>query len=164
MKHFFKHPPMNLVFSSILSIVLINTLACKPSNPFIDTPISGAKVIDTSEQEIIFNKPFKPKKMINKICFEYSDKLTAEPISEPPKFSDGTTLQLTAVIVDQNDRKYELDHVENSVENYLCIRPKYDAWLNISKTDTTFVKLLIRSNRKINLLQIQWVSYDIWDI
>ena len=125
--------PAILAFSSILVIAFLTTLTCKPRDPFVYTPISGVVVIDTLEHEFIFDKPFKPKKMVNKVCFEYSDELSALEISQPPKFPDGTELKLTATIVDQNGRNYELDDIENSVEGYLCIRHRSDDWLDISK-------------------------------
>lgn len=145
-------------------LIMLMTFACKAGNPFIQTPISGAMVIDTKEQVIVFDKPFKPKKMINKICFGYSDTLVAKSISEPPKFSDGTSLKLTAIVVDQNSKEYTLSYIENSPQGNLCIRPENEDWFDVSKTNTTFIKLVVSSNRKINLSKIEWVSYDIWDI
>ena len=160
-----KRLPTRVLFTSVLLSALLNIFACKPSNPFAYTPISGAVVIDTHEQEFIFDKPFKPKKMVVKICFEYSDKLTTREISQPPKFPDGTVLKLTASVIDQKGRKYELSQVANSVENYLCISPELtNEWMDISKTNTVFIRLLVYSNRKLNVSKIQWVSYDIWDI
>lgn len=152
---------LNLAFLPFLLFMF----ACKTSDPFVSTPISDVVIIDTNEQEILFNKPFKPKKMVNKVCFEYSDKLIADKLgAKPPSFPDGSPLQLTAFVIDQNGKKYALDHIENSFENYHCILPQDKSWLEISKTDATLVKLLVRSNRKINLSKIEWVSYDIWDI
>ena len=158
-----KNKSVILVSSSILLITLLS--ACNRGNPFVETPIIGQTVIDTYEQEFVFEKPFKPNKQVNKICFAHSDNLTVDSISEPPKFSDETPLKLTAFIVDQNGRKYELNDIENSVENYLCIVPsEYGEWLDISKTKIVFIKLVVSSNRKVNMSKIQWVGYNVWDI
>jgi hypothetical protein len=152
------------LFLLFLQFLLVMS-ACKTSEPFVYRTISKGAIIDTNEQEIVFDSPFKPKKMVNKVCFEYTDNLIADKSGTlSPKFPDGLPLQLNVFVLDQNGRKYALDHIENSFENYHCILPSDKSWLEISKTNTTFVKLVVSSNRKINISLIQWVSYDIWDI
>ncbi|HEX8636839.1 MAG TPA: hypothetical protein VF692_02160, partial [Pyrinomonadaceae bacterium] len=80
--------------------VLIVMFACKPSNPFVHTPISGAIVIDNDEREIVFDKPYKPKKQVNEICFEYVGNLKIDAIEKPPLFADSTPLIITSYLVD----------------------------------------------------------------
>ena len=140
-------------------------VSCKPTDPFDRTPISGNVILDTQGQEFVFERPFKPRKQVVKVCFEYSDDLNAFSISKQPAFRDGTFLKLTGSVVDAKGRTYELSHVANSVENYLCLTPELtDEWMHISKRDVAFIKLLVHSNRKINITKIQWVSFNIWDI
>ena len=145
-------------------LILFTSFSCRFGPPFVATPITSNTVIDSEEKVFIFEKPFKPYKPINKVCFEYPDKLDATVISEPPKFPDGESLNITAYVFDQNGKRYELDYIENSVENYLCLRPDYDGWLKISDKDVSFIKLTVKSNRRIRMSKIQWVSYHILDI
>ena len=151
-----------ILFVSVAALSV--TVACHRRSPFVDTPISGAIVIDSASREIIFEKPFKPTKQVSKICFEYTDPLSVYDIAKAPQFGDGTNLRLEAKIVDRNGKSYDLDDIENSVDYYICLVPGSKDWLDISKTDTAFVKLIVRSNRPIHLSKIEWVAYNSWDI
>src|SRR5687768_14042454 len=91
----------------ILSVAFL-AMSCKPTDPFAVTPISGPVVIDTQQQEFTFEKEFKPRRQVVKVCFAYSDDLIAHSISERPYFGDGTPLNLTAAIVDTNGNNYSL--------------------------------------------------------
>jgi hypothetical protein len=58
-KNFSKLPPGIAV---VLSLAMILPLpGCKPADPFITTPITGPVVIDTTEREIVFEKPFQAR-------------------------------------------------------------------------------------------------------
>jgi hypothetical protein len=156
--------PIYLIAISLCFIMVSGAISCKPKDPFVTTPIIGPIVIDTAEQEIVFAQPYKPVKQVVKVCFAYADDLNAFPISKPPLFPDGVRLELTASIIDQHGSNYKLTHVENSVDNYYCISPRSDAWLKISESDTTFLKLIVRSNRRINISRIEWVQYNALDL
>lgn len=145
-------------------IVLLVVVACKPSNPFVHTPISDTIVIDDNERVIVFDKPYKPKKQVNEICFEYVDNLEIVAIEKPPLFADGTPLIITSYLVDHYNEKHELSNISKNAPNTLCFTPKnYGEWLDVSKREVTFVKLIVRSNRKIDLSKIEWNSYNAWD-
>jgi hypothetical protein len=153
------------LFNLVSLFVVISYFGCQKGNPFVHTKISEHVFIDSQEREFIFDQPFKPKKMINKVCFEYTDSLKPDKSGTKfPEFSDGTQLKLKAFVIDQNGKRYELNNIENAFDNYICVLPESESWRDISKTDTVFVKLLVHSNKKLNLSKIQWVSYNIWDI
>lgn len=153
-----------IVLVFFLALTLIGFSTCKPSNPFIHTPISGEIVIDNNEREFVFNKPFKPTRQVNEICFEYSENLKIDQITSPPKFADGKPLIITSYLVDQNGEKYETTSITRNGENYICFTPEnYVAWLDISKQNISFIKLFAHSNPKINILKIEWKSYNSWD-
>ncbi len=159
---------MNFIKSIVIFFFFALTFtgfsACKPSNPFVHTPISGEIVIDNNEREFVFNKPFKPTKQVNEICFEYSENLKISQIESPPKFSDGNPLIITSYLVDQNGEKYQTTHIKRNRENYGCFTPEnYVAWLDISKRNISFTKFFVHSNLKINISKIEWKSYNAWD-
>jgi hypothetical protein len=142
--------------------VLLNTFACEV-NKRIHTPISRETIIDTNEQEIVFDKPFKLKRQVVRVCFEYSDNLKISSYGDVPRFSDGTSLKLITSVVNQNGRKYELSKIGTSFENTICLEPELtDEWIFISKTKITFTKLLVYSNRKINISKIEWWEFNPW--
>jgi hypothetical protein len=154
-----------LMFRFILLISILTCVSCKLGNPFVHIPISGPTTIDNQERKFIFDKPFEPIKQVNEICFEYVDNLKVDSIPKPPVFPDGKPLIITSYLVDQNDKKYDLSEITRNRENYLCLTPdNYDEWLGISKQDVAFVQLFVRSNRKLDLLKIEWKSYNAWDM
>lgn len=102
---------------------------------------------------------------MNKICFEYSEKLKIDSITKPPKFPDGTPLVITSYLIDQNGKKYETNGISQNGENYICFAPEnYVAWLDISKQNISFIKLVVKSNPKIKVSKIEWKSYNAWDM
>jgi hypothetical protein len=155
-----------IYFISCVAIVVvsINLYACKPKDPFLETPISGETTLELEPKEFNFKKPFKPEKPMNKICFAYTGDLTSENISDPPKFRDGEELNIIATVVDQDGKQYQFDHITNSVDQYICLAPTSSGWLDINKRSVTFLKLTARSNRPINISKIQWVSYHPLDL
>ena len=160
---------MNFVKSRILIFLFILTLivffACKPSNPFVHTPISDAIVIDNGEQEIVFDKPFKPEKQVNEVCFEYPEKLKIDSITKPPKFADGKLLVIKSYLIDQNGEKWETNSITRNRESYICFTPEnYSDWLDISKSNISFIKLVVSSNPKIKVSKIEWKTYNAWDM
>ena len=156
--------PLILKFSSILLITLINTFACKPRNPFVHTEISGPITIDHSEKEITFERAFKPKKQANEICFRYSENLKIGLIKDPPKFSDGTPLVIDLHLFDQKDIRYEFSSISTNKEGTICFVPdNYNEWQEISTKQTLFVKMIVRSNQKLEVSKIEWESYNSWD-
>jgi hypothetical protein len=154
-----KSPIRGLFLTALLCMV-----ACKPSNPFIHIPISGEIVIGNNEQIIVFDKPFKPTKQVNEICFEYVGNLKIDAIEKPPLFADSTPLIITNYLVDNYNEKHELSNISKNLPNTLCFTPKnYGEWLNVSKKEVTFIKLIVRSNRKIDVSKIEWNSFNAWD-
>jgi hypothetical protein len=128
-------------------------------------PISESTVINNNQKEFPFSKPFKPSKQVNEVCFHYSGFLKVNEITKPPQFADGTPLIITAYIVDQNNENLELNSITRNGDNLLCLGPgNYKEWLDISKMNTTFVKLPVQSNREINISKIEWKTYNSWDI
>lgn len=93
---------------SLIVLAFTLLLDCKPRDPYTTIPISGPVVLDIDKQEFVFEKPFKPKKQANKICFEYSDYLSVPSISEPPRFLDGSPLVLTASVTDNKGQIHDL--------------------------------------------------------
>lgn len=153
-----------LVLCNLVVIASLFIVSCKPINPFSHTLISNNLVIDKVGQEIIFDKPFKPKKQVNKVCFDYFDKLKVLDISKPPVFPDETPLLITGYLVDKKGKRYDLDNISKNGTNYLCLTPEYTSeWLNIYKKDISFLKLYVSSNRKFNVSKIEWESYNAWD-
>lgn len=149
---------------ALLGVIILNPLSCKPSDPFVTTPVSGPIAIDATEQEIVFKDPYTPDKQVIKMCFGYTADLNAFPISQLPAFPDGTRLDIKASIIAQDGRTYTLTHVANSVDNYFCISPELTSeWMNIYKDKVAFVKLVIRTNRRIDFSRIEWVQYNSWD-
>lgn len=140
-------------------------MACKTGDPFETWKISGPTTIDSQGRDFTFEKPFKPKKQVIKVCIDYSDDLTVDSISEPPQFEDGVKLNLTAKLIDQNGTQYIADQIANSSKNYLCIRPELtNEWMNISKSKVSFSKIVLFSNRNITVNKIEWVGFNTWDI
>ena len=152
-----------LQFSVILFIIL-NVSGCKPSAPFVHIPISESTVININQKEFPFSKPFKPSKQVNEVCFYYSEFLKVNEITKPPQFADGTPLIITAYIVDQNNENLKLNSITRNGDNLLCLRPEnFKYWIDISKKNTTFVKLLVQTNREITFSKIEWKTYNAWD-
>jgi hypothetical protein len=84
--------------------------------------------------------------------------------ADPPKFADGTPLLITSYLIDNRNEKLELNSITRNGENYFCFVPEnYTEWLAISKKNASFVKLLVQSNRKINVSKIEWKTYNAWD-
>jgi len=153
-----------LQYALAISVIVAGFTACRSSNPFTHTLISKEISIDINDQEISFERAFVPKKQVSEVCFEYLDSLSASKIGEPPRFRDGQALDLTAFVIADDGSSYRLDHIVNSVDHYLCMSPNFDNWLDISKADKRFVKLIVRSNRQIHLSKIEWIAYDSGDI
>ena len=152
--------------SSIILFILINALSCKPSNPYVRIPISGSTIIDTNQKEFQFSKPFYPSKQVNEVCIEYTGTLKYEEkySMNPPKFADGTLLLIKLYLVDNSNEKVELNKITSFGRNDLCFVPEnYTEWLGISKKNASFVKLLVQSNRTINVSKIELKTFNAWD-
>lgn len=140
-------------------------ICCKSVDPFSVVAISGPVVIGSNTIEFEFKKPFKPTKQAVKVCFAYSDDLNVPSISEFPKLTNGSRLELDGNLIDSDGRRYSLNHVANSVKNYICLSPELtDVWMNISKSDVSFTKLLMKSNAELNVTRVEWVSFNSWDL
>lgn len=148
-----------------LLFLLLCVSSCKPSNPFEYVQISGELIIDSDPQVLNFDRPFKPVKQVNEVCFQYDENVTIEYVTKPPTFPDGKPLLITASLTTQDERTIELNNITRNKEHYLCLTPKeYDWWISIYKSDINFIALTVRSNRKIKISKIEWETYNAWDL
>lgn len=154
-----------ICLTALLIAVMWLAFACKLGNPFVFTLIASQITIDQNEKEIVFNQPFKPTKQVNRVCFEYDERLNIGSIKEPPKFSDGTSLMLDLRLFDEQNVQYKFSKIGRNREKYICFVPEdYDQWLDIAEKEVTFVRMTVRCNQTLNISKIEWESYNAWDL
>lgn len=150
---------------TILVIVVVQILGCKPSQPFSYLQISGEIVLDSNEQRLVFAEPFKPSKQSNIVCFRYSEPLKVEYVDKPPKFPDGKPLLITAKLTDETGKIILLNNISRNGPDYLCLTPEeYKWWITTYKTDIQFTELSVQSNRTIKISKIEWEMHNAWDL
>lgn len=148
------------------SVVMCSVLtSCKPTDPYSRTSISGARTIGPIEQEILFEPPLKPVKQANEVCFHYIEQTDTSNIDALPKRPDSSNLMIEATLIDDAGNRTELGKNGINGPNIICRVPiDYNHWLDISKSNVKFVKLIVRSDRPVELSKIVWVGYNAWDL
>lgn len=161
LRHFVRCSFGPALLVAMFSWVLLGS--CAERNPVLRQSISGYILLGKDEQIIRFARPFKPTKQVSKVCFNFIDKMHAFDVARMPRFPDGVPLELKASIGATNGTRFDLSHVEASVDGTLCLTPDGDAWSDVARTNLEFNELAASSNLPLHIANIEWVSYSTWE-
>lgn len=152
------------LFTAVLGALFLGS-SCKPLDPYTYVSVTGPITIGEQATEVVFQKPFTPKKQVNELCLVYDERLKIVSVPQPPVFPDGTPWVVSVKLFESSGKLHELNSITRNQEGYVCYTPEnYVEWIRVSKQDIEFSRISLASNEKMDLKKIEWKTYDSWDL